>query len=62
MYKEKFPKGSMVLIAGRPVLEHFQQAWKLHNPLVNEQLAFAGSNASIRQRGLLSRWRCALRT
>ena len=47
MYKEKFPKGSMVLIAERPVLEHFHQTWKLRNPLVNEQSAFAGAHASI---------------
>ena len=47
MYIEKFPTGSIVLIAERHALEHFRQTWKLHNPLVTEQLAFAGSRATI---------------
>jgi hypothetical protein len=47
MYTEKFPAGSSVLIAERQALEHFRDTWKLHNPLHPEQLAFAGSPATI---------------
>jgi hypothetical protein len=47
MYTEKFPAGSSVLIAKGDALEHFRQTWKLHNPLLPEQLAFAGSRATI---------------
>ncbi|MGO9996110.1 MAG: hypothetical protein ACLPTF_26885 [Steroidobacteraceae bacterium] len=47
MYTEKFPVGSSVLIADGDVLEHFRQTWKLHNPLLPEQLAFAASRATI---------------
>jgi hypothetical protein len=47
MYTEKFPAGSNVHIAERHALEHFRDTWKLHNPLHPEQLAFAGSRATI---------------
>ena len=47
MYTEKFPVGSSVLIAQGDALEHFRQTWKLHNPLLAEQLVCAGSSAPI---------------
>ena len=47
MYPQKFTTGSIVRIAERHVLESFRQTWKLHNPLLAEQLVFAGSSATI---------------
>jgi len=41
-YEASFPVGTTVRIAERPVLEHFLQTWKFHNPLKPEQLASAG--------------------
>jgi hypothetical protein len=46
-YKEEFPVGSHVRIAGRLVLEQFLQTWKFHNPLKPEQRAFAGEVAKV---------------
>jgi hypothetical protein len=40
-YREKFPKGSRVRILNLEHLERFAREWTLHNPLQNEQLAFA---------------------
>jgi hypothetical protein len=47
MYPQKFNAGSIVRIAGRHALDSFRQSWKLHNPLLAEQLEFAGSSATI---------------
>lgn len=41
-YREQFPVGSEVRIADSAVLEQFRRTWRLHNPLTDEQLAFAG--------------------
>jgi hypothetical protein len=47
MYPQKFTAGSTARIAELHALERFRQTWKLHNPLLAEQLAFAGSSATI---------------
>jgi hypothetical protein len=46
-YSERFPVGSTVRIAERHALEYFRKTWKLHNPLLPEQLAFGGARATI---------------
>ena len=34
-------------IVEAPALERFRQTWKLHNPLIPEQSAFAGALATV---------------
>src|ERR1700722_14042410 len=51
-YTELFPVGSTVRVALRPDLERFLATWKFHNPLLAEQLAFAGSCATITEVGV----------
>ncbi len=46
-YNAEFPAGSMVRTASRESLESFLRAWKLHNPLVPEQLEFANTVAKV---------------
>ena len=41
-YNAAHAVGSSVRIAARAVLDGFAKTWKLHNPLISEQLAFAG--------------------
>jgi hypothetical protein len=50
-YKESFPAGTWVRIAEREVLDTFLKAWKVHNPLKSEQLAFAGKVAEVENVG-----------
>jgi hypothetical protein len=47
-YKEEFPTGTRVQIAGREHLEQFSKEWKYHNPLKKEQLAFASQFAIVK--------------
>ena len=47
-YKERFPEGSRIRIKPLPFLEEFQQSWKLHHPLTNEQLNFAATDDVVR--------------
>jgi hypothetical protein len=51
MYTALFTVGSTVRIAQRPALEDFRQTWRLHNPLLPEQLECAGSSAIIKSIG-----------
>ncbi len=51
LYKEEFPKGSRVRIAGRSFLEEFSRTWKLHNKLNPEQLNYAGQIAVVEDVG-----------
>ena len=51
IYKETFPKGSMVRIANRHLLEDFLKTWKLHNKLKPEQLNFAEQIAEVESVG-----------
>jgi hypothetical protein len=46
-YDADFPKGTIVRVASQVELEEFRATWKLHNPLKQEQLAFAGSVAKV---------------
>jgi hypothetical protein len=50
-YKASNAIGSAVRVVERAVLEHFKESWKLHNPLITEQLAFAGREATVKSIG-----------
>jgi hypothetical protein len=50
-YNADFPAGTAVRIAERSDLETFAERWRLHNPLVPEQLAFAGKTATVKSVG-----------
>jgi hypothetical protein len=50
-YQAAYAVGSSVQIAEREVLDHFAKTWKLHNPLIQEQLAFAGATATVQSVG-----------
>lgn len=47
-YNEEFPVGSEVVIRSRSFLESFLHDWKLHHPLQEKQVAFAGRVAKVR--------------
>jgi hypothetical protein len=51
LYREKYPKGGLVKIARRDVLENFLRTWKLHNKLQPEQLDYAGQTGTIKSVG-----------
>ena len=46
-YKEEFPAGSKVQIVDVALLKEFASSWKLHHPLENSQLEFAGAIAEV---------------
>lgn len=46
-YEPEFPVGTQVRILELEALEKFQQEWKWHNPLRDEQLSFAGREAQV---------------
>ena len=46
-YAERFPAGSTVQIADLATLERFRATWRLHNPLIPEQLAWANKLALV---------------
>lgn len=50
-YQEAFPTGSTVRIRDREALEKFHQEWKYHDPLTEEQIAFAGETATVEEVG-----------
>jgi hypothetical protein len=50
-YKASHAVDSAVRIAKRLVLEDFAKAWRLHNPLSTEQLAFAGRESTVKSVG-----------
>ena len=50
-YVESFEVGSSVRIAELPVLQQFRESWRYHNPLREEQLAFAGKTARVSKVG-----------
>lgn len=50
-YNADFPEGTTVRIASRSDLEAFAGEWALHNPLVPEQLEFAGRTATVKSVG-----------
>jgi hypothetical protein len=50
-YKADFPVGTRVQIAERRALEEFRRDWHFHDPLEEEQLAFAGRTSTVAQVG-----------
>jgi hypothetical protein len=48
-YQEEYPVGTPVRVVKRPELERFAKEWKLHNPLKNEQLGFAGTASVVEE-------------
>jgi hypothetical protein len=48
-YKEEFPAGSRVQIVDVESLKEFARGWKLHHPLENSQLGFAGEIAEVEE-------------
>jgi hypothetical protein len=50
-YKAEFPKGSVVKVASRSILENFLKTWRLHNKLQPEQLEHAGIVAEVESVG-----------
>ena len=50
-YREKFPVGSTVHIASRVTLEQFRESWRLHHPLMLEQLDYADHEAVVQEIG-----------
>lgn len=50
-YSELFPVGSTVKIQSRQQLEEFQRTWEYHHPLLEEQLPYAGRDATVRTVG-----------
>ena len=51
IYHEAFPKGSMVRIQKRSLLENFLKTWKFHNKLNPEQLNYAEQIAEVESVG-----------
>jgi hypothetical protein len=50
-YEAVFDIGSEVAIANLSDLEEFQRTWRLHDPLRNEQLAYAGKVTRVAKVG-----------
>jgi hypothetical protein len=50
-YVASFEVGSSVWIAELPKLQEFRGNWRYHNPLQEEQLAFAGRTARVSKVG-----------
>jgi hypothetical protein len=50
-YREAFPAGSKVKVRDRKYLDSFMREWKLHNPLKDAQLNFAGQVAVVEKVG-----------
>jgi len=50
-YQAEFPVGSKVRVLAANGLLSFKDTWRLHNPLQNEQLPFAGKEGIIKSVG-----------
>ena len=50
-YAKRFPVGSRVRIAPRPLLELFLASWRCHHPLTAEQLGWAGDEVEVIEAG-----------
>ncbi len=50
-YEAIFSVGAPVEISDRVKLEDFRRTWKYHNPLIVEQLAYAGKSAIVARVG-----------
>jgi hypothetical protein len=50
-YKGQFSVGTKVRIRRHEDLKEFQREWKYHNPLTNDQVAFADKEAMVKDIG-----------
>jgi hypothetical protein len=50
-YSADYPVGSKVRIKSISMLQEFQRVWKLHNPLKEEQLQYAGCLCEVSKVG-----------
>ena len=50
-YEALFESGKQIRVLDRGFLENFVSSWKLHNPLVPEQIDFARKIATIKSVG-----------
>ena len=50
-YAEKFPVGASVRVVDKTALKRFRSNWHLHNPLVPEQIGWAGKHAVVAEVG-----------
>jgi hypothetical protein len=41
-YKAEFPKGALVRVRNHSQLQEFKKNWRLHHPLTDDQLDYAG--------------------
>jgi hypothetical protein len=48
-YKEDFPEGTVVRIRDLAALTAFRKEWRLHHPLGEDQLGFAGQKATVKR-------------
>jgi hypothetical protein len=48
-YVATYPAGTIVQILSLANLRLFQSSWRLHNPLLDEQLAFADHTAAVKK-------------
>ena len=46
-YSPDFPEGTLVRVRHSDALRKFKSEWKLHHPLADEQLKFAGATAPV---------------
>jgi hypothetical protein len=46
-YQAAFPVGTLVRVGAVHELRGFQAKWKLHHPLTDEQIGFAGREAEV---------------
>jgi hypothetical protein len=47
-YNEEFPEGTLVRIVDAERLVEFQRTWRYHNPLTDEQMAYALHAAQVK--------------
>jgi hypothetical protein len=48
----KYKEGAVVRVASRSALEAFLKSWKLHHPLQQTQLEYAGRSAKVLKSGM----------
>ena len=47
LYNAEFPKGTLVKVASKSLLQRFKREWKLHNKLEDAQLEYADATAPV---------------
>ncbi len=48
LYEASFPAGTRVRVVAHSALNAFHRTWRLHNPLTDAQLVFAGADAVVK--------------